>query len=223
MSLAVSIGGLKHAYGSIPVLDVPEWSLAEGAQAAITGPSGSGKSTFLNLIAGLLAVQEGSAKVCGTELFGLGEARRDKFRAAKLAYIFQTFNLLPWLNALDNVRLGASFSGNSAKRSDALLALEEVGLAKRAKHKPSELSAGERQRVAIARALVKSPRLILADEPTAALDKRNAEEVARLLGELAAKHGSALLVVTHDETLAGAFHERIDFSTLNRVKTLEEV
>ena len=222
MSFAVSIAHLKFSYGGLPILDVPEWTLAEGEQVAMTGPSGSGKTTLLNLVAGLLAAQNGSVEVCGRELSGLGEAARDKFRAANLAYIFQSFNLLPWLNAVDNVRLGASFSGIKAKRQDALLALEEVGLAKRAKHKPSELSAGERQRVAIARALVKSPRLILADEPTASLDRRNATEIARLLKELSLKHGAALLAVTHDETLANSFERRVDFLKLNRVEMHEE-
>lgn len=223
MSYAVSVSKLKCAYGALQVLDLPEWSLSEGALAAITGPSGSGKTTLLNIAAGLLSPESGSVKVCGQELAGLGEAARDKFRAANLAYIFQSFNLLPWLNALDNVRLGASFSGQRASRDAALKALEEVGLEKRSKHKPSELSAGERQRVAIARALVKSPRLILADEPTASLDRRNALEVARLLKELSAKHGAALLVVTHDETLAASFPERIDFLQLNRASFKGEI
>jgi putative ABC transport system ATP-binding protein len=158
--MLISIKNLKVEYRigpeTLTVLDVPDWEVEERVQIAISGPSGSGKSTLLNVIAGLLPVTSGSVKVCGSEISKMGEPERDHFRASNIAYIFQTFNLLQGYTALENVLLGASFSHQKSDRKYAKELLGHVGLGKRLKHYPSEMSIGEQQRVAIARALVKS-------------------------------------------------------------------
>lgn len=197
-------------------LDVPLWEVAEGEQVAVSGPSGSGKSTLLNVVAGLLAPSSGSVRVCGRELAGLGEAERDHFRAAHIAYIFQTFNLLQGYTALENVLLGATFASEPATRATARAFLEKVGLGHRLKNVPAQLSIGEQQRVAIARALVKRPRLILADEPTGSLDPRHAAGVIGLLRQACREFGCALIVVSHEAGVVSAFDRKIEFLSLNR-------
>ncbi|OGV73306.1 MAG: hypothetical protein A3K19_14500 [Lentisphaerae bacterium RIFOXYB12_FULL_65_16] len=201
---------------ALRVLDVPTWELAEGEQVAISGPSGSGKSTLLNVIAGLLVPTRGTAVVCGQDLIGLGEAERDRFRAAHIAYIFQTFNLLQGYTVLENVLLGAVFSPERPDRARAIALLERVGLRQRLTHTPARLSIGEQQRVAIARALVKKPGLILADEPTGSLDPRHAGEVVRLLREACRENGCALALVSHEAGVVSAFEKKVDFLALNR-------
>ena len=201
---------------SFRALDVPSWDVEQGEQVAVSGPSGSGKSTLLNVIAGLLAPSSGSVQVCGRELAGLGEAERDHFRAAHIAYIFQTFNLLQGYTALENVLLGATFSPEPPNRAAARLLLEKVGLGRRLKNVPAQLSIGEQQRVAIARALVKKPELILADEPTGSLDPRHAAGVIGLLREACSESGCALIVVSHEAGVVSAFDRKVDFMSLNR-------
>ena len=201
---------------ALRVVDIPAWEVDEGEQVAVSGPSGSGKSTLLNIIAGLLVPTSGMVTVCGVELTGLGEAARDRFRAAHLAYIFQTFNLLQGYTAIDNVLLGAAFAPRKAKRAAAADLLRQVGLGARLKHFPAEMSIGEQQRVAIARALIKEPKLILADEPTGSLDPRHAGEVVRLLRDACREHRCGLMVVTHETGIAATFDRRVDFLSLNR-------
>jgi ABC-type lipoprotein export system ATPase subunit len=218
--MVVSIQDLKLEYRSggesLTVLDIPAWQIEEKEQVAVSGPSGSGKSTLLNVIAGLLPASSGRVTVCGEELSALGEAERDRFRAAHVAYIFQTFNLLQGYTALENVLLGATFSRCRTDRAAARALLERVGLGHRLHHYPSQMSIGEQQRVAIARALAKKPRLILADEPTGSLDPRHAGEVVRLLREACAEHDAALVVVSHEASIAAAFPRQEHFMQLNR-------
>ena len=222
--MIVSCSGLQVEYPTgaerLTVLDIPEWSLDAGRQAALAGSSGSGKSTLLHVLAGLLPPTTGKVVVDGVDLYALGEALRDRFRAERLACIFQTFNLLQGYSALENVLLGATFSiptgGKPPSRETALALLARVGLEHRLHHRPSQLSVGEQQRVAIARAFVKEPRLILADEPTGSLDQRNKRSVLELLQGICREHGCALLVVSHEEDVVNAFDLRIDFHALNR-------
>src|SRR6185503_15331563 len=150
--------------------------LAAGAQLALRGESGSGKTTFLNLIAGILAPDSGRVMIDEAEMTALTEPRRDRLRAAKLGYIFQTFNLLQGFTVLENVMLGMSFGPRGADRAHAREILKRVGLGERLHHFPRQLSTGQQQRVAVARALVNRPKLVLADEPTGNLDRRNARE-----------------------------------------------
>jgi putative ABC transport system ATP-binding protein len=176
-------------------------TVARGEFAFLLGPSGSGKTTLLNLLGGLDRPTRGSVEVEGHQLSSLSLDALTLFRRQTVGFVFQFFNLVPTLTALENVRLAAELVGGSS--AEARVCLAEVGLAEKADRFPSELSGGEQQRVSIARALAKKPRLLLADEPTGALDHETGGQVMRLLRE-AAKSGCTVVVVTHDEGLVGA-------------------
>jgi putative ABC transport system ATP-binding protein len=223
---ALSIHDLVKTYpapagGRVEVLRVPGLELKAGQQAALRGESGLGKTTLLHLIAGILEPDSGRIVVGGTPVTGLSEARRDRFRAERLGYLFQTFNLLQGLTALENVTLGLAF-GKGADPVAALAALERVGLAHRAGYFPRQLSTGQQQRVAVARALANRPCLILADEPTGNLDAAHGRKVIELLRTSAAELGSALLVASHDPQVLEGFEEVIDLAAVNRVRPREE-
>jgi putative ABC transport system ATP-binding protein len=181
--------------------------LRGGAFAAVTGASGSGKSTLLNLIGGLDTPTSGSIEVQGRAISELNKEELALFRRFGVGMIFQSFNLIPSLTAVENVGLPMMFSGVSRRerRAKAAAGLARVGLEARLRHRPSELSGGEQQRVAIARALVNNPRLLLADEPTGNLDSRTAQEIIALLAELNQRHGLTVVMVTHEETLVREF------------------
>lgn len=196
------------------IVDVPAFSLGAGEQLALRGESGSGKTTFLHLIAGILAADAGRIEIDGTDMAALGESKRDRLRAEKLGYIFQTFNLLQGYTVLENVLLGMSF-GSGVDRAQARTTLERVGLGDRLAHYPRQLSTGQQQRVAVARALVNRPKLVLADEPTGNLDRRNATEALALVRETCRETGAALLLVSHDETALAQFERVQDFAAIN--------
>jgi len=201
---------------SVKVVDVAEFRLGAGEQLALRGESGSGKTTFLNLVAGILAADSGAVTIDGVEMTALREAGRDRLRAEKLGYIFQTFNLLQGFTVLENVLLGMSFGPRGADRAHAREMLGRVGLGHRLNHYPRQLSTGQQQRVAVARALVNHPRLVLADEPTGNLDRRNAQDALALIREVCREQGAALLLVSHDEDVLGRFELRRDFAEVNR-------
>jgi putative ABC transport system ATP-binding protein len=203
--------------GTVQIVNVPSFSLAAGEQLALRGESGSGKTTFLNLIAGILAADGGSVTLDGTEMTALSEPRRDRLRAEKLGYIFQTFNLLQGYTILENVVLGMSFGPRGADRTHAREVLERVGLAHRLNHFPHQLSTGQQQRVAVARALANRPKLVLADEPTGNLDRKHARDALALIREVCREQGAALLFVSHDEEGLAQFEVRRDFAEVNRV------
>ena len=200
--------------GKLTVLDIPSFEIADGEQVALIGQSGGGKTTLLHLIAGLLTPDSGSIRVGGTELTRLSEQGRDRFRAAAVGYVFQTFNLLPAFTALENVRLGMTFGHGRHDPVRAKELLARVGLADRANYRPAQLSVGQQQRVAIARALAGKPKLLLADEPTANVDPVSAESVLDLILDSCRDEGIALLMVTHSMEIAGKF---------NRVDQLDEI
>lgn len=179
-------------------------SIERGERVALMGPSGSGKSTFLNLVCGLDEPSTGSIKIDGIELCNLGDDARTRARREKIGMIFQTFNLLPTLTAIENVSLPLRLQGLGRRETEERAAkmLERVGLGKRETHRPDEMSGGERQRVAIARALVFRPPLLLADEPTGNLDTATGEEILDLLEVLHREFNSTLLLVTHNEVAA---------------------
>jgi ABC-type lipoprotein export system ATPase subunit len=206
----------------VEVLKIPFLELGAGRQVALRGESGLGKTTLLQIIAGILEPDGGSVSVGGTVVTVLSESRRDRFRAEHLGYIFQTFNLLQGLSALENVELGLAF-GKGADRGTAMAALERVGLGHRAHYAPRQLSTGQQQRVAIARSLANRPWLILADEPTGNLDAPRSREVVKLLRASASEVGAALIVASHDPEVLGAFEEIIDLAVLNQAPLQEEV
>ncbi len=175
--------------------------IKKGEMAAIMGPSGSGKSTILNLIGCLDTPSSGSYYIEDKEVSQLNSRELAQVRAMKIGFVFQQFNLLPRLSALANVELGMRYAGGS-DRDQAMEALDRVGLADRAKHRPTELSGGEQQRVAIARALVKNPPLILADEPTGNLDSHSGKEIVSILSTLHDEQGVTMVIITHDADIA---------------------
>jgi len=188
----------------LDVLQDLDLTIREGAFEALMGPSGSGKSTLLNLIAGLDRPTSGTIEVAGVDVGALPERARAKWRAANIGFIFQTYNMMPVLTALENVELPLLLAHLSSKerRERATTALEVVGLKDRMQHYPRELSGGQEQRVAIARAIVTDPRLIVADEPTGDLDRKSADDVLQLLERLNQEFHKTIIMVTHDPTAA---------------------
>ncbi|MDF2493795.1 ABC transporter ATP-binding protein [Sphingomonas sp.] len=179
-------------------LDGIDLDIADGEFVAIMGPSGCGKSTLLNVIGLLDSPTSGSYMFDGTEVAGLPEAKLADFRKANIGFIFQSFNLVDELTVRDNIELALLYHNVSAKerRARAETVMDRVGIAHRARHRPSQLSGGQQQRVAVARALIAAPKLILADEPTGNLDTNHGEEVMRMLQQLNAE-GSTIVMVTH--------------------------
>jgi putative ABC transport system ATP-binding protein len=204
----VELKGVSKSYTrgkeDVHVLDNLDLSVKKGAFEAFMGPSGSGKSTLLNLIAGVDHASAGSVRVAGQELTRLGDGELAKFRASTLGFIFQQYNLLPVLNAIDNVELPLLLTslGSSERKKRAQTALRVVGLEDRMTHFPRQLSGGQEQRVAIARAIVNDPQIIVADEPTGDLDRKSADEILTLLGKLNKEFGKTILMVTHDPLAA---------------------
>ncbi len=213
--LAVEVESLAKVFGSpsAPVHALRSISLAvpTGQRVALLGKSGSGKSTLLHLLGGLDRPTSGSIRVAGKDLARLTANELAQYRLATVGMIFQAYNLIPTRTAIENVELPMILAGRSPleRRNAARQALEAVGLGQRILHRPVELSGGEHQRVAIARALVNRPAILLADEPTGNLDSATAGEIMRLLLDHVQRHGTTLLLVTHDEELARQSAERI--------------
>ncbi|ENM5729385.1 ABC transporter ATP-binding protein [Vibrio mimicus] len=208
---------------STPTLDIAHLQVAQGEHLFIKGPSGCGKSTLLSLLTGINTATQGVVSLLGSDLRALSASQRDRFRADHIGYIFQQFNLLPYLSVLDNVTLPCHFSalrkqqisGSLQQKAQSLL--ERLHLPSTLLNKPvTELSIGQQQRVAAARALIGEPKLIIADEPTSALDFDNREAFIALLREEAERVGSTLIFVSHDPTLEKLFERSIHLPTLNR-------
>lgn len=207
---------VQDATGSLTILDDISLTIRAGETAAIVGASGSGKSTLLGLLAGLDVPSQGSVRIFGTELFERDEDARAQLRAEKVGFVFQSFQLLPHLTALENVLLPLELSGrvpDDASPQDAARALlTRVGLGERLSHYPRTLSGGEQQRVALARAFVSRPPLLLADEPTGSLDAKTGAAVIDLMFELNKERGSTLVLVTHDPQIAALCGRRIELA-----------
>lgn len=189
----------------VPVLSVAELRIEAGERVALIGRSGSGKTTLLNLLSGLVRADSGRVEVGGKDLSAMTEAACDRFRAQSVGYMFQSFHLLDGFSALENVELGASFAGRKSPAKGASQLLTALELGDRLSHNPSELSIGQQARVALARAMYGSPQLVLADEPTGALDGETASTILNLLLTQAQEQGVTLVVATHDPDVAGAF------------------
>jgi len=200
------------------ILDIPYWEVKSGDRVAIFGPSGCGKSTLLYALAGLLPVSSGTLTVCGHELQRLSEVERDRFRAIHIGFIYQNFNLLHGFTVLENVLLGMTFSPDKTDQQTARRLLTEVGLSHRIQQYPVRMSAGEQQRVAVARALAKRPCLLLADEPTASLDHKNAEAIMKLLIKMCEEYECTLVLVSHSNDLIRRFPHKVSLETLNQTE-----
>lgn len=210
----IEISDLSKHYpsraGAVAALDGIDLTIDEGTFLGVMGPSGSGKSTFLSLLGGLCRPTAGSVRVDGIDIFRLSGEYLADFRREYLGFVFQSFNLVPYLTALENVMLPLTVTKLSTgeKRERALRVLDRVGLKARAGHLPGELSGGEQERVAIARALVNRPPLILADEPTGSLDTATAASIMALFAELN-EEGQTIVMVTHNPETRGNFHRTL--------------
>ncbi len=198
------------------VVNIDHFYMTSGAEMALAGESGSGKTTFLHLISGVLKPDSGEIHLDGKRMDILPEAGRDSLRSNLLGYVFQNFNLLQGMTALENVELAMRF-GKGVNQERAVSLLKRMGLSERLHHYPRQLSMGQQQRVAVARALANRPRLVMADEPTAHLDHIRGKEAVNLMREVCREFEAALLVVSHDREVLSNFKHVQHFDRLNRV------
>lgn len=210
--MTIAIANLHFTYqnSSKPVLDIPAWSVAAGERVFLHGPSGAGKSTLLNLLAGTLVAPNGGVEILGESLHQLSGRQRDRFRAQHIGYVFQQFNLIPHLSAMDNVLLAAWFARSASNRREVEVRAAELfsslGIGETLFDLPaSSLSIGQQQRVAIARALINRPPLLIADEPTSALDTDSRDAFMALLMRHVEADAITLIFVSHDSSLAANF------------------
>ena len=212
--MILKVNGLKKEVTSgeslLTILDNVSFELQEGQSLAITGPSGSGKSTLLGLLAGLDIATSGEIYLDGIGLHLLDEERRAGIRKEKIGFVFQSFELLPSLTALENVMLPSELKSETKPMENAEYFLERVGLKNRQHHYPNQLSGGEQQRVAIARAFACKSKILFADEPTGNLDPKNGDLISKLLFEVNAESDNALVIVTHDNELANNCDKKIE-------------
>lgn len=218
----LSLSDVKKSYPEpggtrLPILDVPRFEVEQGEQVVIRGRSGCGKTTLLNAISGLTTIDSGAITIAGVEVTKLPESGRDRFRARKLGFVFQTFNLLPAFTAIENVMLGMTFTGQAKDRGRAEDLLKKVGLGHRLHHKPQAMSVGEQQRTAVARALANKPVLLLADEPTANVDPAHQQQVVDLLRDVCRDENVAMLLVTHSPEVSDQFERVEQLEEVNRV------
>jgi putative ABC transport system ATP-binding protein len=210
----LEIRDLKKSYAEpsgnpLVIIDIPRLDIGAGEQVVLRGESGGGKTTLLHLISGIVTADSGSIKLDGMELNKFSESARDRIRADKMGYVFQTFNLLPGFTALENVRLGMTFARKKMNLERAKDLMNRVGLADRMNYMPNQLSVGQQQRVAVARALANKPRLLLADEPTANVDPANQNRIIELIQEVCREDVVAILLVTHSDEISKRF-ERVE-------------
>ena len=225
--MTINLSNLQFSYPKQPhslVLDIPSWSLATGEHTLIYGSSGSGKSTLLNVLNGLLSVNTGIVKVLDQHLEKMTSRQRDKFRANNIGYVFQQFNLIPYLDAIDNIRLASYFSksvSKSALNKEIIALLKTLNMPETDWKKPVRtLSIGQQQRIAIARALINKPALLIADEPTSSLDQENRDSFMALLMSIVKDNCITLLFFSHDMSLSHYFTRVESLSDINRVECL---
>ena len=210
----LEIRDLKKSYAEpsgnpLVIIDIPRLDIGAGEQVVLRGESGGGKTTLLHLISGIVTADSGSIQLDGMELNKFSESARDRIRADKMGYVFQTFNLLPGFTALENVRLGMTFARKKMNLERAKELMNRVGLGDRMNYMPNQLSVGQQQRVAVARALANKPRLLLADEPTANVDPANQNRIIELIQEVCRVDVVAILLVTHSDEISKRF-ERVE-------------
>lgn len=221
----ISLNEVKFRYSgesNLQVLDLPSWKVSAGESVLLVGSSGSGKSTLLNILSGILSPNSGQISVAGQALENLTDRQRDRFRATQIGYVAQSFNLVPYLSAIDNIKLTQYFAQTSNAQSNNLAIeplLLELNIAKAQWHKPvNQLSVGQQQRVAIARAIVNKPKLLIADEPTSALDEVNRDRFMSILMTTARAHNMTLVFVSHDLSLSPHFHRVDSMSDINKIQ-----
>lgn len=231
---AIALSDVQFAWSrhAEPVLDIPHFTLARGERLFLYGPSGSGKTSLLNLLAGIALPQRGEVALLGQSMAALKGRQRDRFRARHIGVVFQQFNLIPYLSVLANVCLAAHFAGRApgegpevnqtGTETHARELLAALGLPTGIAERPaSTLSVGQQQRVAVARALITRPEILLADEPSSALDSDHRDAFMQVMLEQVAETGSTLVFVSHDRSLAKAFDHQQDLRELSRVSTGE--
>ncbi|MDB4614487.1 ABC transporter ATP-binding protein [bacterium] len=226
--MSLVLEGVKKSYrqpdgNTIPVLDVDRFELKKAEQVVLVGSSGGGKTTLLNVISGITTSDAGKVTIDDTEITRLSEPARDRFRALRIGFVFQTFNLLPAFSALENVLLGMSFTGGKTDKPLAKQLLDRVGLSHRLNNRPQQMSVGEQQRVAVARALANRPSLLLADEPTANVDTANQDNIIELIREACNENQVSLLMVTHAPEVAALFDRVETLSDFNKAARSSEV
>lgn len=214
--MTITLKNVKYAYPESPntaVLDIPRWVVGSQEQVFVHGPSGCGKSTLLNLLCGMIAPSAGELSVLDSRLDQMGMHQRDQFRANHIGYVFQQFNLIPYLNAVENIQLAIHFGKHKrskVQQTNIKALLENLNITPDDWHKQtSALSIGQQQRVAIARALINKPQLLIADEPTSSLDQKNRDNFMSVLMSSVAEHSISLVFVSHDMSLSRYFN-RID-------------
>ncbi len=221
--MMITLNNVRFSYRESPnktVLDIPHWAVPENRHTFVHGPSGCGKSTLLNLLSGMLHTTHGEISVLGQRLDQMRNRQRDRFRADHVGYVFQQFNLIPYLNAIDNIQLASHFSTQRNTKTiraeiEALLSTLNIDISDWQKP-TAKLSIGQQQRVAIARALINKPELLIADEPTSSLDQRNRDNFMEVLMSLVDAHKMTLLFVSHDMTLS-CYFERVEaLAEINR-------
>jgi putative ABC transport system ATP-binding protein len=223
--MAINLSNLRFSYpeqSNLLVLDIPSWSLSAGEHTLVYGSSGSGKSTLLNILNGLLSVNSGHVKVLDQHLNKMTSRQRDNFRANNIGYIFQQFNLIPYLNAIDNIQLASYFSKSISKRSldeEIKALLNTLNMPEKDWNKPVRtLSIGQQQRIAIARALINKPTLLIADEPTSSLDQENRDSFMALLMSIVEENNITLLFVSHDMSLSHYFTRVESLNDINQIE-----
>ena len=215
---AIEINNLKFSYSQSPILDIATFDVKTAEIVFLFGPSGSGKSTLLELIAGVLKSQSGELNVCGKNLSHLSLAELDHFRAENIGYIFQNFNLIPYLSVLENIVLPFLFQKQDVDQIELKSLIKNLGLESFVNRPVAQLSVGQQQRVAVARALIKKPKIILADEPTSALDYNHRENFLKILFNLCRAHKTTVLFVSHDLSIEKLFDRSISLVKVNHVK-----
>ena len=216
---AIEIRNLKFSYSQSEILDIASLNIKTSEIVFLYGPSGSGKSTLLELIAGVLKNQFGELNVCGKALNQMSLSELDQFRAENVGYIFQSFNLIPYLSVAENIVLPFLFQKNEVDPVALNELVKNLGLTTYMSRPVSQLSVGQQQRVAVARALIKKPKLILADEPTSALDYGHRENFLKIFFKLCRLHQTTVLFVSHDLSIEKLFDRSISLAQINRIKT----
>lgn len=223
--MAIDLNNVRFAYPTAPeknVLNIDHWSVSPGERVFVQGPSGGGKSTLLNLLSGITPASHGEVSVLGKRLDKMNRRQRDHFRANHIGYVFQQFNLIPYLDAVDNIHLASHFSkhkNSPARHEEIKTLLSTLNIATNDWHKPTrQLSIGQQQRVAIARALINKPELLIADEPTSSLDQPNRDNFMSILIDLVNEHDTTLLFVSHDASLSTHFSRVEALCDINQVE-----